>query len=286
MASEEDVLLREVDEDLSRDQTFERLRQFQIPLIVGAVAIIGGVAGWQFLDTRQAETSRLAAEAYVPLSFGAEGQVDVASLQTFAEEADGGFATLAAMRAAQQLGLQGDVEGARDLYAAVFNDGDVSIAMRDAARIRAAYVLFSSRPEEAASIAAQVESDAFRPHAEEIASGAALVRGDYPAARAGFEAIAASDDAPAGLRARAEAYASVADAAANGAAIAAPAAGPDPASFIERFGAELEASGISSGSGLTLPALPDLEAAGEQAGDGETAAGPDAEQPTTGEAPQ
>ncbi|GGY44667.1 tetratricopeptide repeat protein [Parvularcula lutaonensis] len=277
MASEEDVLLREVDEDLSRDQTFERLRQFQIPLIAGAVAIIGGVAGWQFYESRKEETARLAAEAYVPLSFGAETEPDLASLRTFAEEADSGFAKLAAMRAAQQLGLQGDIEAARDLYASVYEDASVSAPMRDVARIRAAYALFNNRPEEAAEIASQVETEAFRAHAEEITSAAALVRGDYLAARAGFEALAASETAPPGLRARAETYAALADAAANGAAIQPAAPVPDATSFIERFGAELDAAGVGSGTSLGLPQLPDIqpaeqaeETAGENTGAGET----------------
>ncbi len=257
MASEEDVLLREVDEDLSRDQAFENLEKWRVPLIGGAAAIIAGVTGWQFFDGRQTAAANAAAEAYAPLSFAAEGQVTSDQLSSFAADNESGFATLAALRAAAALGVEGDLETARDLYAAIYEDSSASTSLRDYARIRAAYLLFDKRTEEAATLAAQVETTAFRPFAEEIASSAVFLAGDYAAAKAGFDVLASSSTAPASIKTRAQAFALVADAALNGAVVAPP-ADETAGSFIERLGAELNASGIPTGA-AELPPLPNLD---------------------------
>lgn len=254
MASEEDVLLREVDEDLSRDQTFERLRKYRVPLIGGAVLILAGVTGWQFYSSAQERAARQAAEAYAPLSFAAEGEVPAARLAAFAQETESGYRVLASLRAAAQLGEEGDLEAARDLYAAVFTDASVSAPLRDLARVKAGYLLFDNRPAQASEIVSLVETEAFRAHAEEIVSAAALSAGDYAAARAGFQALAQSASAPAPVKSRAETFLLVADAAANGAALEAP---ESARSFIERFGADLKASGIDV-EPTELPPLPGL----------------------------
>ncbi|MCQ8186131.1 tetratricopeptide repeat protein [Parvularcula maris] len=255
MASEEDVLLREVDEDLSRDQTLDRLRRWRVPLAVGAVAILGGVIGYQTMQNRAEAARTEAAESYAGLSFMAEEEVGSDALLAYAEETSGGYAVLAKMRAAAQLGASGDLEGARDLYAEVYGDGDLSVPMRDFARLRAAYLVFDRRPETAAEIAAGVESEAFRGHADEIASGAALHSGDYIGARAGFEALASSESAPQAVRARAATYAAVADAAANGTQLSAP---ETPTSFIDRLGSDLEAAGLPTGGAASGSNLQDL----------------------------
>ncbi len=277
MASEEDVLIREVDEDLSRDQTFDRLRKYRVPLIVGAAAIISGVAGYQILDQRSEARATEAAERYADLSVRSEGAADPEALIAFAEGDESGYGLLAAMRAAAALGSQGDLEGARDLYAQVYQDTGASVPMRDFARLRAAYLLFDNRPAEAAAIATNVESEAFRPYAEEIASAAALMEGSFEAARAGFASLVANENTPRGLLARARAFEAVADGAANGAVIDAQPGGTDAASFIERFGAELGEAGFGSlaGEGEARP-LP-------EEGDEPTLTAPQAADPATDE---
>lgn len=258
MADEEDVLLREVDEDLSRDKTFERLEQLRIPLIGGAIAIVAGVTGWQVMDGRQEQAASAAASAYAPLSFAAEGDVTPADLSAYAAEFDGGYATLASLRAAAALGVQGDLEGARDLYQAIYDDPASSVSLRDYARIRTAYLLFDRRTDEAADLASLVETTAFRPFAEEIVATAALTNGQYAAALAGFKSLANSPTAPQTISARASAYALVADAALNGAEIAPSVPDESPTSFIERLGSELGAAGIPTGAS-ELPPLPNLD---------------------------
>lgn len=282
MASEEDVLLREVDEDLQREQTFDRLRKYRVPLIAGAVAAVSGVSAYQFLDSRQAQASARAAEAYAEVSFAADSPVGAERLQDFADDYGSGYGTLAAFRAAAELGAEGDLESAAELYGEIYSDTKLSAAMRDFARLRAAYLLLDRRPDEASSIASLIETDAFRPHAEEVISGAALASGSYRAARAGFEALAQAETTPQGMRARAQTFAAVADAALAGASVEAPAGAESPQSFIERFGSELEAAGAPVGADPGDLLTPFLE--GEAAAAGAAPQGADEADPTDGSA--
>ncbi|MEM9840306.1 MAG: tetratricopeptide repeat protein [Pseudomonadota bacterium] len=283
MAAEEDVLLREVDEDLSRDQTFETLRKWRVPLIGGAVAIIGGVSGYQVFENQKTSAANEAAAAYAELSFAAETPPSADDLRTFSEETEGGYGALAALRAASELGAIGDYESAAELYAQIYNDESLSLAMRDYARVTAAYLLLDRKPDEAAAIAQLVETNAFRPYADEISSGAALKSGAYRAARAGFDTLAEDESLPEGLRARASAYAGVADAAANGASIEKPVTESDTRSFIDQFTSQLEQAGAPVNS-ITpdLLNLPDLSVPTE----GEEPAEPPAEPEATEEPPQ
>lgn len=282
MASEEDVLLREVDEDLSRDKALDSFRKYRVPAAVGAIGIIGAVTAYQIMEGNRSSAADAAAEAYAPLSFASEGAVPTPELVTFSDEAGGGYATLASLRAATALAGEGDLEGAAERFERVYNNDDTSPAMRDLARIRAAYVLFDARRDEAVTIASLVETDAFRPFAEEISSLAALDSGAHAAARAGFRALANSDTAPQAVKARADAFAALADAGANGASIEPMEAAESPESFIERFGAQLEAAGVPVGESPEVPALPDLDAL--TSGDEESPA--DDDQQDGGEVPQ
>lgn len=283
MASEEDVLLREVDEDLSRDQTFRMFRKYRVPLAVGAVAIIAGVAGYQVITAQREAAAAEAAQRYAEISFLAETAVPTSELTGFADTTDTGFSVLASFRAAADLAREGDLEGARDLYARIYGDRSVSPAMRDVARIRAAHALFDNRTGEAAEIAGLVETEAFRPFAEEIASAAALKEGQYAAAKAGFTALAGSPAAPESVRARADNYAAIAEAALAGADIAPPRGEVDIQSFIEQFGAQLDAAGAPvvspDDAASPLSVLEDLTD-----GNAPAAAGPSEDD--AGEAPQ
>jgi len=259
VASEEDVLLREVDEDLQQDQLFSALQKYRALLIGAAVTVVSGVTAYQVIDNNRNNARAEAAEAYADVSFAAEVEPTPQDLIAFAESQPNGYGVLASLRAAAELGAVGDIEGARDLYKEVIEDETASPAMRDMARIRAAHLLLDRQPDEASALVALVETNAFRPHSEEVISAAAMLTDQFKAARAGFDALAENPDTPPGMKARAEAFAIVADAADNGASIAKPVSQADTRSFIERFGAELEAAGAPvSNTADPLQGLQDL----------------------------
>ncbi len=271
MASEEDVLLREVDEDLSRDKTMDAIRRYRVPAAVGASAIVLAVAGYQFVDGQKNAAAAEAAAQYAELSFAAETEPTAEILTGFAEESDTGYAVLARMRAASSLAQSGDLEGAAALYAEVYGDESVSGAMRDFARIRAAYTVFDTNPARASEVAGTIESEAFRGHADEIAAAAALLDGNYVSAKARFDAIAASPTAADFLRSRARGFSSLADAGANGASLETQRASQsEVVDFIRGFGAELEGAGVPLGVDPGVDVLPEppvaelLEAVEEQ----------------------
>ncbi|MEM7739739.1 MAG: hypothetical protein AAF225_02935 [Pseudomonadota bacterium] len=248
MASEEDVLLREVDEDLSRDQTLNRIRRYRVPAAIGAGAIVLVVAVYQFVDGQKNASTADAALRYAALSFAASEEPTAQDLTDFAASTDTGYGVLARMRAAAALGQSGDAEGAAALYAEVYQDTSLSLAMQDFARIRAAYALFDIDSAQASAIVAEVQSEAFQGHAAEIAAAASLLSGNYAGAKARFDAIAASPDAEEFFRSRARSFSSLADAGANGASLEVQQSGQaDVVDFIRNFGAELEGAGIPLG---------------------------------------
>ncbi|MEM0927901.1 MAG: tetratricopeptide repeat protein [Pseudomonadota bacterium] len=258
MASEEDVLLREVDEDLSRDQAFDRIRRYRVPAAIGAGAIILGVAGYQIVDGQRDAAAADAAAQYAELSFAATTEPTADALTGFAGGTETGYAVLALMRAASSLAQGGDLQGAAELYAQVYADESVAGSMRDFARIRAAYTLFDSDPSSASAIAGEIASEAFRGHADEIAAAAALLDGNYVGAKARFDAIAASPTADDFLRTRARSFSSLADAGANGASLETQRSNQsEVVDFIRGFGAELQESGIPLGVDPGVDVLPE-----------------------------
>jgi hypothetical protein len=247
VASEEDVLLREVDEELSHDQFMATMRRYRVPLAIGAVAIIAVVAGIQIFESQREARAAEAAREYAELSFAAESEPAPTLLSGFAAKNDTGYADLAALRAASARAASGDYESAAELFASVYESEHASPALRDLARMRAAYAIFDWRPERAASLVSGVETEAFRPFASEISAAAALEAGSYMAARAGFQALADNEAAPQSLRTRARALAAVADAGEAGAPIFPARGDAEAVNFIEQFGAELEAAGVPLG---------------------------------------
>ncbi|MEO1041075.1 MAG: tetratricopeptide repeat protein [Pseudomonadota bacterium] len=248
MASEEDVLLREVDEDLSRDKTLERIRRYRVPAAVGASAIVLAVAAFQFVDGQKNAKANDAALRYAELSFAAADQPTAQELTDFALRTDTGYGVLARMRAASALAQNGDAEGAAALYAEIYQNTSLSVAMQDFARVRAAYTLFDIDSAQASTIVADVQSEAFQGHAAEIAAAASLLSGNYAGAKARFDAIAASPDAEEFFRSRARSFSSLADAGANGASLETQQSSQsDVVDFIRSFGAELEGAGVPLG---------------------------------------
>ncbi|MEM9234005.1 MAG: hypothetical protein AAGA69_07165, partial [Pseudomonadota bacterium] len=102
MAAEEDILLREIDEELKQDQTVEFFKK-NGPWLGGLAAIIiAGVAGMQIqrgvADRAAVENAAIFTAA---VSASAEDQtIAAAEMLDAAEQSGGGYAGLARLRAA------------------------------------------------------------------------------------------------------------------------------------------------------------------------------------------
>ena len=242
MTSQEDVFIREVDEDLQQDQQLAFLRRYG-PLIAAAAALLLLIVGGaEVLESRRDAARAEAAEAYMAtLDEGAEPD----ALLQFASSADGGYRALARMRAAGLLARRGEERQAIEVYGAVSGDDRLPGPLRDLARVRAGYLALGEGGSEADAVVGGVTTEALLPFAREVSALSAMDRQDYRTAAATFRAIEETSTAPADLRGRAGALAALAEAGEAGVTLEATA---DPDDFLADFGRALT-SGALNGEG-------------------------------------
>lgn len=140
----DDSFIREVEEELRSDRLKKVWNQFG-PIIIGAaILIVVGTAawrGWEYYSERQASAS--GDRFLAALNLANEGKSDeaLAALQSLESDGYGAYPVLARMRAATVLEEKGDTAGAVAAFDAVAADGSAPDAVRDMAKIRAAYIL-------------------------------------------------------------------------------------------------------------------------------------------------
>lgn len=140
----DDSFIREVEEELRSDRLKKVWDQFGTFIIGAAILIVVGTAawrGWEYYSERQASAS--GDRFLAALNLANEGKSDeaLAALQALEGDGYGAYPVLARMRAATVLEEQGDTAGAVAAFDAVAADGSAPDAVRDMARIRAAYIL-------------------------------------------------------------------------------------------------------------------------------------------------
>ena len=259
MTSQEDVFIREVDEDLTQDKQIAFLRRYG-PLLGGAaLLLLVVVGGAEVLEGRQEAARAEASEAYAEtLQRGAEP----GALLSFADTAGGGYAALARMRAAGLFARAGETGEALTAYALVYGDDDLPAALRDLARVRAGYIALEEGGAAADGIVVGVGSEALLPFAREVSGLAAMARADYRTAAATFRAIEGTETAPADLRGRAGGLAALAEAGESGTPLEATS---DPDDFLAEFGRTLT-SGVLSGEDGEAAVAPGAEGGPVQGG--------------------
>lgn len=206
---ESDSLFREIDEDIRHEKYAELWKKYGVYVIVAAVLMVGGVAGyqgWRAYDrnAREAASNKLiAAQQLIEADPVAAEQV----LLDIAEDGPGGYAMLARFRAAALLGERGD----RELAAAAYwelSERDIAPVYRNLAVILGAQQLLA-KPTAATNLddlMARLEplaapDNAFRHGARELQAVIALQSGDRERARALLGGLAEDAGAPAGIRA-------------------------------------------------------------------------------------
>lgn len=210
MADEQDVLLREIDEDLKQERLEKLWNTYGNYAIAGALVLVIGIAGlkvWQNYDLgqRMQQGEQFASAEQLVIDGKTEDAIGV--LETMAKDAGGGYGMLARFRAAALVGDSGDGAGAAAMYAALADDGGIDSVYRELAVVLGALQeLESSKTggklvERAAGLAQA--NGVWRHNAREIAALAALGGGDLKAAGAIFKELADAPDAPQGIRARA-----------------------------------------------------------------------------------
>jgi hypothetical protein len=114
-----------------------------LAVAIGIVAVTAGLRGWQYWKETTA-----AGPAMFPGSAGKarSGDTDAAlpNFQALEQTGYGSYPVLAQMRAATVLADNGDTAAAISAFSAIGKDVSQPVAIRDAARLRAAYLLIDN----------------------------------------------------------------------------------------------------------------------------------------------
>lgn len=199
-------ILREIDEDLRRDNLVKLWRRYGIWIIMGAALIIAMAAGLIFWREYRSERHAAEAERYAAiLNETANIPADMAAaLSDFARNAEA-YKALARLQQAAALIDAGQEQAALTVYQEIARDTQVDNMFRNAA-----LVLWGQRAlanEEPVTIEAMM-SPVLKPQApfhftgRELLGLAMLKSGNMASAKEIFQALADEPQAPAALRAR------------------------------------------------------------------------------------
>jgi hypothetical protein len=207
----DESLFREVDEEVRREQAKKLWDRYGTYLVAVSLAVIVGVAGWKGWQYWQLSRSHAAAKVYFNQGADAAGPRD-SDLQELARSGPAGYALLARFSLAGELAKTGKRDEAVKAYEAIAADRSVPQAFREAATIRAAYLLADTAS--SADLKARL-ADLDKPESvwrlpiKEIYALAAWREGRYQDAYRLVGEIAADPAAPQGMRQRAQIMAAV-----------------------------------------------------------------------------
>lgn len=201
--------VREVDENLRRDQAHDFLKK-NGPWIIGAILLfLAAVAGWLYWQDRQRKTAELETERLntVMTQIGA-GQATQANpqLATLEESGADGVSAAARLTKAAVALEKADRKTAIDEYRSVMDDKGLAQPYRDLATIRLTALEFDQMKPEDVIARLQPLAEAGKPwfgSAGEMTAMAMLKQGRKSEAGRMFAAIAADKQVPDTIRSRA-----------------------------------------------------------------------------------
>lgn len=202
-------IFREVDEDLRRDRLKAIWDRYGTLIVVVAAIVVLGVGGWRGWQYYESRAAAAAGDGYMAAATLAEdGKIEEArkAFAALAADAPAGYRTIARLREADEA-AKADKATALRLYRAVVDDAGADAMLRDAARIRGAYVAVDAgTPEDVKALAEPLtRSDTgWTALAREALGLAAFKAGDHENARRQFEAIVSNPTAVGQVRQRAD----------------------------------------------------------------------------------
>jgi hypothetical protein len=213
-----ETFIREVDEELRRDQLKTLWRRFA-PLIIGVcvlvVAATAGYRAWLWWTERQAA---IAGDRFLSAIDAIEsGDLDAgeAALAAIASEGNAGYAALARLRLAGEQADAGETDDALAAYDAVSADARISDTMRSLARMRGALLALDAGDADGALSRAEplnVAGNPWRHVAREVLGMAHYAKGEILPARDLFDAAQQDAETPPQLWERAGVMVGVIDA--------------------------------------------------------------------------
>ncbi|MBZ9674218.1 tetratricopeptide repeat protein [Mesorhizobium sp. ES1-1] len=205
----DDSFIREVNDEIRREQAQLLWDRFGPALIVAAVLVVVGTAafvGYQYWDESRANRSGDAFSQALKLANDGKNDEALTALDELEKDGYGAYPLLARMRAATVKADKGDVAAAVKDFDDVAADTAIPPGIRDMARLRAALLLVdhgsfadvSSRVEPLTS-----DTNTLRHTAREALGLSAWKEGKAQDALKLFDQIAADDGAPRNTRERA-----------------------------------------------------------------------------------
>lgn len=208
----DDLIFREVDEEVRRDRYEALFRRYGVYLGAAAVLIVAGTVGfvvWQ--NWQQSEQLQQGGRFEVALGLlEADRPADAAqSFEALAAEGGDGYRALAGMQAAAARAAAGERAAALAAYDRLRADSSLPADQRDLAAIKAALIAIELEGGKAALDRISPVADgegAFRNAAREIRAAALLKNGDRDAAIAELKALAQDASTGDGQRARVQQF--------------------------------------------------------------------------------
>jgi hypothetical protein len=207
--SDDGGLSRQVDEEVRRDRMTSMARRYGPVVGLAALAIVAvaaSIVGWRAWQTNQrVEAGNTYAQA---LGLVGVGRLEEAAqaLETLAQSAPSGYATLSLLQAAAIRAEQGDSATAADLYARLAGDSSASQDLRQFAALMVVQHSFDSTPDEELLVRLEPlvgEDSAWRFSAREFLAHVAIRRNDVTEARNMLSSLASDPATPGGVRDRA-----------------------------------------------------------------------------------
>lgn len=205
----DDSFIREVNEEMRRDQAHALWDRFGPALLALAILVVVGTAafvGYRYWDETRANRSGDAFSQALKLANEGKSDEALAALAELEKDGYGAYPLLARMRAATVKADKGDAAAAVKDFDEVAADTDIPSGLRDMARLRAALLLVdhgsfadvSNRVE-----ALTADTNPLRHTAREALGLAAWKEGKATDALKLFDRIASDDSAPRNARERA-----------------------------------------------------------------------------------
>jgi len=210
MANSDDSFIREVNEELRSDQVKYAWKRYR-PLVIGLVVlIVGGAVGSETYKWWSRNNSSASGDKFLAALQLAEQNKNDEALAAFAaleKDGTGAYPVLAKMRAASIQQAKGDAASAIAAFSAVGKDTNAPQAMRDLAKMRAAWLMIDTATYDQVAAEVQVMAVPANPlanSAREALGLSAYKAGDMAKAKEWFQQIANDAGAPRNIANRAQ----------------------------------------------------------------------------------
>ncbi len=211
MAEENEVLFKEIDEELRQDKANQMWKAYGNYVIGGAVALVLSVAGfqgWQSYDSKQRMARGEVFETAKVLAADNKIEDAIAAFGKIADENNDGYAQLARFQEAGLLSKSGDFAGSAAAYATLADSSDIAPQYRDLAILLGALQELNTTTGNAPltdRLGTLLDSqNPWRHSAREILAIAAYKNGNATKSGEHFKALADDATTPNGLAQRAE----------------------------------------------------------------------------------